>query len=181
MKGIAVWIWLIGSLVLGLMIFVMGSTLFYNQLEVRLKQTATENFDDLSSKIMRTCTEGGLGEVYYYRNFAVPEIIKAVYSANDADQMPPDKVSLYITDGRSGTGNYYCVSYFGDDMPRCKPMSCSIEATYMGTPSDKPSIFGIVTRLASEMTIYKTYNYDILINKTNSSVVTVTATPRIKK
>jgi len=179
MKGIAVWIWIIGSLILGLMVFVMGSTLFFNQLEIRLKQSATDNFDDLSSKILRTCIEGGFGEVYHYKNFPVPEIIRAVYSANDSEQMPPDKVALYISNSRSGTGNYFCINYFGDDLPRCKPMSCYIDATYMGTPSAKPNIFSIVTRLVSEGSIYKTYNYYVLINKTNTSTVTVTATPLV--
>ncbi len=181
MKGIAVWIWIIGSLILGMMVFTMGSTLFFNQLEIRLKQSATDNFDDLASKISRTCIEGGFGEVYYYKNFAVPETVRAVYSSNDKDEMPPDKVSLYITDGLSAVGNYFCINYFGDDLPRCKPMSCSIDATYMGAPSEKPNIVGIVARLASEGSAYKTYNYQILINKSNTNTVTVTATPLLER
>jgi len=179
MKGIAAWIWIIGSLILGMMVFVMGSTIFFGQLEARLKQSATDNFYDLTYKIKRTCTEGGLGEVYHYKTFAVPEIVKAVYSANESEQMPPDKVSLYISDGRSASGKYFCINYFGDDLPICQAVDCSIDATYMGMPSAKPSIFGMVARLMSEGSIYKTYKYYVLINKTNTSFVAVKATPII--
>jgi hypothetical protein len=179
MKGIAAWIWIVGSLILGLMIFIMGSTLFFNQLEIRLKQSAIDNFYDLTYKIKRTCIEGGLGEVYHYKTFAVPETVKAVYSTNDSEQMPPDKVSLYISDGRSASGKYFCISHFGDDLPICQAVDCSLDVTYMGSPSAKPSIFSMVARLVSEGSVYKTYKYYILINKTNTSVVTAKAMPLV--
>ena len=179
MKGIAAWIWIIGSLILGLTIFIIGSTIFFSQLEVKLKQTASDNFYDLIGKIKRTCIEGGLGEVYYYKNFPVPETVKAVYSANESDQLPPDKVSVYISNNRSSTGKYACINYFGDELPKCEAVDCLLDITYMGAPSAKPSIFSMVTRLVSEGSVYKTYKYNVFINKTNTSFVTARATPII--
>jgi hypothetical protein len=49
----------------------------------------------------------------------------------------------------------------------------------MGAPSAKPSIFSMVTRLVSEGSVYKTYKYNVFINKTNTSFVTARATPII--
>jgi hypothetical protein len=70
-----------------------------------------------------------------------------------------------------------CINYFGEDLPKCEAVDCYLDMTYMGTPSERPSIFTIVTNAMSRGSIYKIYEYSVIINKTNTSFVTVNATP----
>lgn len=175
MKGIAAWIWIIMSVVLGILVVVLGSTLIFNQLDLTQKQLAIDEFTDFAGKIKTVCTEGGVGEIYYYK-ISVPEKTRAIYISNFSDQLPPDKVSDFITKGKSALGTYVCMQFFDENLPRCVQISCYTNFTYIGTPSLQPMLQSLVARLSGQ---YPTYYFLVRIAKTDYNYVLANATQTI--
>jgi hypothetical protein len=174
MKGVAAWIWIIMSVVLGILVVVFGSTLIFNQLDLTQKQLAIDEFTDFAGKIKTVCTEG-VGEIYYYK-ISIPEKTRAIYVSNFSDQLPPDKVSDFITKGKSSLGTYVCMQFFDENLPRCVQISCYTNFNYIGTPSLQPLLQSLVARLSGQ---YPTYYFLVRIEKTDYNYVLVNATQTI--
>jgi hypothetical protein len=175
MKAVAAWIWVIMGVILGILVLVFGSTLLFQQVTLTQKQLAIDQFQDFCGKVKTICTEGGIGELYYYK-IAIPENTRAIYVANASDALPPDKVSDYITKSRSAVGNYFCMQFSDENLPRCSKISCYSNFTYIGTPSLKPTLQSILARLGGQSTVY---NFLVFINKTNYNFLTLNASQTI--
>jgi len=175
MKGIAAWIWIISSVILGILVLTFGSTLLLRQYDLTQKQLAIDQFQDFYTKIKTVCTEGGVGEIYYYR-ISIPENTRAIYAANASDQLPPDKVSELITNSKSAVGNYICLHFFDDTLPKCGKIDCYANFTYIGTPSLKPTLQSILARLTGQAPIY---NFLVYINKIDYNFIYANATQTI--
>jgi len=175
MKAIAAWIWIIMSVVLGILVLTFGATLLLQQYDVTQKQLSIDQFQDLYTKIKTVCTEGGVGEAYYYQ-IALSENARAVYASNASDQLPPDQVSDLITKSKSAVGNYICMQFFDDNIPKCGSISCYANFTYIGNPSLQITLQSLVARLTGQTPVY---NFLILIKKTNFNFLNVNATQTI--
>jgi len=173
MKGIAEWIWIILSVVLGLMLLVFGSIFILRQSEVSQKQLILEQFSDLGTKMNDICLKGGIGRTAYI-SVAIPENTRAIYVANESDEAPPDKVSEDITKGRSYIGNYLCLQFFDENIPRCGIVSCDMKFTYIGTPSFKSTLQTLLSRLSGNPPVNKFY---LQINKTDYKLIQTIAVP----
>jgi hypothetical protein len=180
MKGIAAWIWIVSSVLLGIIIVVLGSKLIINQIQVQEKHDILKQTDTFFKKLEDVCIKGGLGEMYGLQ-MTIPDITKAIYLGNDAEEFPPDKVSVYISEGASAIGSYLCFQFFDENIPRCLKLHCQSNMTYIGTPSLKldlsTNIARILSRLSGTSPVYK---YHIVINKTDDNFLTVNATQIIK-
>lgn len=163
MKGVAAWIWVVMGVVLGIVVLTFGSILLLQQVNLTQKQLAIDKFQDFYGKVKTICTEGGIGEIYYYK-MEIPESTKAIYVANASDALPPDKVSDYITKSKSAVGNYFCMQFFDENLPRCGRIACYSNFTYIGTPSLKPTLQTMLARLTGQSPVYY---FLIFINKTN--------------
>jgi len=175
MKAIAAWIWIIASIVLGILVLAFGSILLSNQFTLTQKQLAINQFQNFYVKMQTICTEGGIAESYYYK-IVIPENIRAVYASNVSDALPPDKVSDFITKSKSAIGNYVCLQFFDENLPRCGKLGCYTNFTYIGAPSLQPTLPSLVARLTGQT---PTYNFLVLINKTDYSFLRVNATQTI--
>jgi hypothetical protein len=174
-KAVAAWIWIVGTTMLGLIVFVAGSAIFINISEVQEKNAMLEKFADFASKVKVVCTEGGIGEVYHYpapkQAISVSQVVRAIYVANESDELAPDKVSLYIAKNRSATGKYLCLQFFDEsDMPKCSETDCTIQMNYIGTPSKASYLANLVGRMSGSI---PTYKYKIMITKPNKDFVLV--------
>lgn len=174
MKGIAAWIWIIMSVVLGILVITFGSLLLLNQYDVTQKQLLLSQFQDLNSRVRSVCN-GGVGEVFYYK-IAIPENTKAIYVANSSDQAPPDTVSDMITNSQSAVGNYLCMQFYDENIPICSKIDCISSFTYIGNPSLKPTLQNILARMTGQT---PQYNFLIRISKTDYNFLTINATQTI--
>jgi hypothetical protein len=163
MKAVAAWIWVVMSVVLGILVLVFGSTLLLQQFTLTQKQLAIDQFQDFYGKVKTICAEGGIGEIYYYK-ITIPESMRAIYVANASDTLPPDKVSDYITKSRSAVGNYFCMQFSDENLPRCAQIACYSNFTYIGNPSLKPTLQSMLARLGGQSPVYY---FLIFVNKTN--------------
>jgi hypothetical protein len=175
MKGVAAWIWVIMGVVLGILVLVFGSTLLLQQVTLTQKQLVLGEFQDFSGKLKTICIEGGIGEVYYYK-MTIPENTRAMYVTNASDASPPDKVSDYITKSKSAVGNYFCMQFVDENLPRCSQISCYSSFTYIGTPSLKPTLQSILARLGGQSPVY---DFIVFVNKTDYNFLSSNATQTI--
>lgn len=172
-KGIATWIMVIGSLILGMTVFYFGAMLIGNQMKNTQKQGVIDALSDLYGKLKTNCMSGGIGQLYHYK-ISLPENVRAVYVTNNSLELPPDKVSVLISERESNVGNYFCFQFFDENLPRCLDVGCQTNFTYIGTPSMKTDLFTVISRLAKGQ---PTYDYKILINKTDFHAVGAQALP----
>jgi hypothetical protein len=122
------------------------------------------------------CVKGGIGEMYGLE-IGIPQIIKAIYVCNQTDEYPPDKVSVYISEGESAIGSRLCLQFFDENIPKCLDLNCYSKMTYMGTPSMKSDLGSLVAKLTGNSPVYK---YRAVINKTEEQFVTVKGIQIIK-
>jgi len=174
MKGMAIWIWIVASTVLGLILFSMGITMILNQMKTSERQSIISQYSFFFSKVTAVCMTGGIGETYRSFELFIPESTRAIYMANQSDELPPPQVSVYISKQRSAVGNYFCLKFFDENIPRCEKISCSVNMTYMGSPSLKSDLFSMISKVISGTPIYK---YKTVINKTADKFVTIDGIP----
>lgn len=174
MKGIAAWIWIIASVVLGILVLTFSSILILNQYDLTQKQNVISQFSDFYVKMKDVCT-AGIGDVYFYK-LALPEQTRAIYVSNSSDQLPPAKVSEYVTKSQTAVGNYLCLQFFDENLPRCGEMSCYSNFTYIGTPSLQPTLQNLVARLTGQTPIYY---FLVQINKVDYNYLYVNSTQTI--
>ena len=168
MKGIAAWIWIMSTIVLGILVFTAGSMLIMRYFEDVKKEGVIEQVTKLYTSMETVCLLGGVGDFSGHR-IDVPEFTRAIYVANASDELPPDKVSDYITKSKTNMGNYLCLQFADENYPRCRQVSCYMNMTYMGRPSLKESIWTIVSRTFDK----PTYKYRVLVNKTDYKFLTI--------
>jgi len=173
MKGIAVWIWIVASVALGMIVFVTGITVMIKSFDANNRQSIISQYSYLFSKVKTMCFIEGIGGLYHYE-ILVPESIRAIYMANQSDELPPSQVSVLISKQSSAVGNYFCIKFFDENIPRCEKIACSIKMTYIGSPSMKSDLFSMISKVISGTPIYK---YRLTINKTDEKFVTIEGVP----
>ncbi|MBN2094657.1 MAG: hypothetical protein JW727_01285 [Candidatus Aenigmarchaeota archaeon] len=178
-KGMASWIWVVGSVLFGLMIFFAGYVLISGQIQSVSDRLILDEVTNLQNSLRSMCVSKGTGAYEIY-DISLPENIKAVYVAK-ADMIPaPDKVSVMISENKSAIGNFFCyqLAYTDTNLPKkCWESRCDLNFTYIGTPSMKTTLS---SRIARIMGSNPTYNYRLSINKTGEHSVLVTAETLIK-
>lgn len=173
MKGIANWIFVIGSVIIGLSIFFIGSSLLIKQIRTTQKNTLMEEVQDFSNKLKVICNTGGKYQKDYY-NMVLPDSVRAVYVANNSYESPPDKVSLLISEQKTTIGNHTCIQFFDDNLPICESIDCLMNFTYIGSPSLKPSLQTLIAKLLGNDV---NYNYRVEIEKTDEYFLAVISKP----
>jgi len=168
MKGVANWIIVIGSVIIGMTIFVIGISLFVKQIRTTQRQIILEEIQDFHDKLESTC-DMGKGSRYYY-NLVIPDNVRAVYAAENDHESPPDKVSVLISDFEASVGDYLCIQFFDDNLPICQELSCLTNFTYIGSPSLKSNLQTLLARLRSD---YPVFEYSVEIEKSDEYFLNV--------
>jgi hypothetical protein len=179
-KGIASWIWIIGSVLFGLIIFYAGYVLISGQINNSANSLMLESVSSLNSELKRICVSGGIGSEST-KDITLPASVKAVYIAKSQYSPPPDKVSVMISNKDTAAGTYLCyqLSDTENNLPKkCWNLSCTANFTYIGTPTMKKTLS---TFLSQIMGSTPAYNYRLYITKTGEHNITVSAEPIIKK
>jgi hypothetical protein len=178
-KGMASWIWVIGSVIFGLIIFYAGYTLIGSMMKTGADEMLQSELSDLHAALRRSCVSEGAGSRTTHE-ISIPERVKAVYIAKSNRSPPPDKVSTLISDRETSAGNYLCYQLMSGEsnLPkRCWELPCEINMTYVGTPTLKVTL---ATRLAYLMGERNIFSYRYTITKTGEKKVIALAEPVIK-
>lgn len=180
MKGIASWIWVIGSVLFGIILFYAGYVLISGQMSGAAESITTTQISGLNVELRRICISEGIGAYRTYE-ISLPESVKAVYIAKSKYSPAPDKVSALITDKEAAVGNYLCYQLSSNEanLPQaCWNYSCSVNFTYIGTPTMKKTLASVLAHLTGRDPVY---SYRLHLTKTGEHAVLVTAEPILKK
>jgi len=158
MKGLANWIMIVGSVIIGLVLFSIGASLFISQIRAVQRQGVLEQIQYFHDQLISACNMG-LGNKRSY-SLNLPDNLRAVYAANNTYDPPPDKVSELITDQKAAVGNHTCIQFFDDNLPICQYIGCYANMTYMGSPSMKSTLQTLLARLKGSPPNYE-YVVDI--------------------
>ncbi|MEM5792916.1 MAG: hypothetical protein QXY45_00965 [Candidatus Aenigmatarchaeota archaeon] len=173
MKGLANWIMVIGGLIIGITVFYAGVSLLVKQMRMAQVQTVLEEVQDFHNQLSAVCRMG-LGHKKSY-TISLPDNVRAVYVANKSYELPPDKVSVMISNRVMSVGNYTCIQFFNNNLPVCEYIGCYANFTYIGSPSMKPSL---QTLLASIRGNYPVYVYSVNIEKIGPYFLDVISEPK---
>ena len=180
MKGIASWIWVIGSVLFSLILLFAGYVLISGHLQTGTDRLVLGEVSNLKVELDRVCVSEGIGAVRTYE-ISLPESVKAVYAARSEYSPPPDKVSVLVSNRESGAGDYLCfqLSSNENNLPKkCWKFSCNLNFTYIGTPTMKKTITSEIAKILGNTPVY-TYNLHIL--KTGEHAILVEAESMIRK
>lgn len=180
MKGVASWIWIIGSVLFGIILLYAGYILISKQIDVGAERLILGEVSNLEEELKRICMSEGIGAVRTY-DITLPGSVKAIYAARSEYSPPPDKVSVLVSNRESGSGDYLCFQLASNEnnLPKkCWKFLCTLNFTYIGTPTMKKTIASEISRLLGNTPVY---SYRLHISKTGEHAVLVEAEPAIRK
>ena len=172
-KGVTLssWIWMLGGVIIASMIIVFGVTMMIKFQDRNQKIFSIEAYNNLVDRATLVCSQS-TGNVDYYR-ISVPEVVRAIYPANFANDLPPDKVAEDIEELKRARGRYICMQFFDETTARCRDIfNCNITMTYIGTPATKDDLGTFIARLQGK---YAEHSYEIILNKTATKHVDMKA------
>ncbi len=172
-KGVTLssWIWIIGGIMITSIIIIFGVTMLVKFQERTQKIFSIEAYDSMVNRATLVCSQS-TGNVDYYQ-VSMPEVVRAVYPAKLINELPPDKVAQNISNLDKSKGRYVCMQFFDETTVRCSDiLNCDVTMTYIGTPSKKDTLADILAKIQGRFTVY---NYLLIINKTDTKHVDITA------
>lgn len=172
---VASWIWIAGSIVIATIIIVLSMSMMLSFQDRNQKIFSIEAYDNLVDRASIICSQSK-GNIDYYR-ISLPDIVRAVYPANYINELPPDKVSINITNLDNGKGKYICLQFFDETTSRCSNINCEVEMTYVGSPTLQNNLADILAKTTGK---YPVYGYILMINKTETKKIRITAERELK-
>ncbi len=164
------WIWIIGGVVVAAMVIVMGVTMMMRLQQNNQKVFAMDTYNNFVARVATVCSQS-TGNVDYY-SLSLPDVVKSLYAARYSNEKPPDKVSINITNLDMAQGEFVCMQFFDENVPRCSKINCMVNMTYAGTPLRKNSLADRLARLTGRAPMY---GYKFIILKSSIDNVTIIA------
>ena len=153
---------------MGIVIFTISMSLLINHIKTMKRQTVLGEMQDLHDQLTTVCKMGlGHRKTFY---LVLPDTVRAVYVANRSYDLPPDKVSVYISNKETAVGNHTCIQFFDENIPICQYIGCYARLTYMGSPSLKSNLQVFLAQLKGE---YPVYEYTVKIEKADEYFLNV--------
>jgi len=148
MKGIAVWVWVIGGIIVGMVLFASFFQIMSMLVANKESEAAKQNIDDLASIASSFC-EMGPGRSTE-KKFTLPNAADKVFASND-------QFSISMKNGRN-YGEYLCIKTSDSSNAYCKKADCELE---MAFAINEKTIGSILNRLLGRYE-YSEYNINIL-------------------
>lgn len=115
MKGIAVWIWLVAGVIIGIIMFMLFFQLMSFLTLSRAREDAKQSFDDMTSSANALCqSKPGTQET---KNFVFPSTVSIVYSTSDP--------KVYQEKNNRTYGSYACLKFQNEQY--CEGLPCNLE------------------------------------------------------
>jgi len=114
MKGVSVWLWLIASIVIGLLMLTLALQFIKFITEAKEKDLGKENLDELASHINGLCSSRTGDSVQ--KNVILPDKVSIVYATNDV-KFPSNESKTY--------GINLCMMFSNEII--CNYLNCNLE------------------------------------------------------
>jgi len=154
MKGIAVWVWVIGGIIIGMVIFTSFFQIMTMLVANKESEAAKQNIDDITSIASSFC-EMGPGRSTEKR-FILPNAVNSVFASND-------QLSASFKGGRN-YGEYLCIKVSELRDAYCVKANCELELAFA---VKEKTVGSILNRLLGR---YEYSEYTIKISRTECGV-----------
>lgn len=134
MKGLSVWIWIIGGLIVGMVMFTMFIQLLSYINLSKDREFAKENFGVIVKAAQSVC-ESREGTIIT-KIVSFPELTKGVYSTNH---------SRYFIETGRGLGRYICIQFEKETL--CEEIKCNVEMIVI---KPEKNLLNLVSRIVGE-------------------------------
>jgi hypothetical protein len=142
MKGISEWIWIVGGIIIGIILFTMGTIIYQNTLRTSLEKRSLEEFSEVVTIINNLCWnyEGNVREY----NLELGETVQGIYAAD----IPHDKYeSVQLTNniiaGQTSSGNNLCIQIQGK-REQCEKLDCHATFPFVGAVPKEFSLSALI-------------------------------------
>jgi len=166
LKGISVWIWVVGSLVIGLILLTVFVQFLSYITKSREIEIAKSSFQTLSGDARSLCqTIAGAAPSKIEKPYTFPDAVSDIYSVSSTSN------SFDIPSGVRSYGRYLCMKVY--DEISCENIQCDVEmSSIKNTPSLITTINNILGRVGS-----KEYTLDIIKSDCGVSILKFQETP----
>ncbi len=163
----AAWLYVIGGIVIGILIFVIGYHLVSISINQAQKQTALSNFNDLHTDIQMVCFQE-INNSMLIRS-QVPSSVRVLYATEDKDT-PLDTVVDKIQNREYSSGHYLCMQFKEEQELRCQKLDCLTIIPYTGSLPKELDIQLMVKKILGKAPVKE---YQLEIKKISGDQVSV--------
>lgn len=130
MKGtVAIWIWIIGGLIVGIMTLLAAYTNLSQVGTQTARQNVVSSFNDINSDIDFLCSQApGARKT---KDVSLRDV-RAIYASEDKSE-PTSEAPDLISEGETAQGQYTCLTFVSGHYG-CVEHSCPVEMTWIGRP-----------------------------------------------
>ena len=151
MKGISIWIWVIGGIIIGFLMF-MVSLQFINYITLaKEKEVGRESLDELASNVNGLCSSRAGDSIS--KTFLLPDKVSVVYAAKD---------TKFSSNASRTYGSALCIIFSNEII--CNNLNCNLE---METINNHESLQTLLNQFLGS---YGTNSYSVKILKTDCGV-----------
>ncbi len=165
------WMWVIGGIMIAIVMMAVAATIAAN-----IANSNEENRMVVQVKLLADRINGVCDSAVNAKDeleFTYTDMTKAVYPASEENELPPENVNIFISDGRRAEGRQVCLQFRDKKSVRCRKLMCDTTLPYLGS---QPASSGIADILAGITGEAKTYRHFLEIGKVGNSIVVTTAT-----
>jgi len=157
MKGISVWIWVIGGIIVGLVLFTIFIQFLSYITRVKEIELAKSTFQELVGNARNICkTIGGAAPTRLEKTYVFPDAVSNIYSATSAS------TSATIPLKERSYGRYLCMKIYEETF--CEDVQCEVE---MSNIKNVPSLTTAISKILGRMGINE---YRMSITKVSCGV-----------
>ena len=150
LKGITVWIWIIGGLIVGLILFTIFVQFISYIMRAREVESAKSTFQELANNARNICqTIAGAASSKLEKTFVFPDAVSDVYSVTSVSK------SAEIQSEVRSYGRYLCMKIYEENV--CENIQCDVE---MSNIKNIPSLTTTINKILGKIGT-KEYKLDI--------------------
>ena len=153
----ASWLYVIGGIIIGILIFTIGYHLISISINQAQKQTALSNFNDLHTNIQMTCFQEINNSMLI--KLQVPNSVRVLYTTDDNKNLL-DTVVDKIQNKEYSSGHYLCMQFKEEQELRCQKIDCLTDIPYMGSLPKELDIQLMVKKILGKAPV-KEYTLEI--------------------
>lgn len=165
----AVWLYVVGSIFIGILIFTIALHLVNNLIrQAQINRAVSEEFGSFKTGVKTVCMEEVNNTLQ--KGIFLPFPVRVVYATDEKKVLP--KVVDKIRDREVSSGHYLCIQIKGEDFLRCSDyIECNVKMPYIGILPETEDIWVMVNRILGRG---EAREYNLRVKKTGGMKVDVT-------
>lgn len=145
MKAISYWLWIVGSVILGLLIFAAGYKYLSATSEKNAELESIESFEGLVNTVNDLCWEV-VGNKRIEK-LVVYENVQGIYASNDkSKRYTAEELLQKVEASEISEGEYLCIQ-IKNKRPMCKELECNASLPFLGYNEKNLGFQAIFNRL----------------------------------